>query len=90
MKRAPLRFAQQTKALLETALWTTAQLVRVDLRSRRLLRHTGLLSALVEILRGGSDVYGKQAIQQTAETVLAFVKLDVEGCSMLFDLGIVR
>lgn len=64
--------------------------MRVDLRSRRLLRHTGLLSALVEILRAGCDVYGEQAIQQTAEIVLAFVKLDVEGCSMLFDLGIVR
>ena len=89
-KQAPPHDAQHARALLETALWTTAQLVRTDLRSRRLVRHTGLLQVLVEVLRAGSGIYGEQTIQQTAEIVLAFVKSDVEGCSMLFDLGVVR
>ena len=89
-KHAPQEHVQQARDLLDTALWTTAQLVRTDLRSRRLLRHTGLLRALDELLRAGQGVYGDNAIQQAAEIVLAFVKTDVEGCSMLFDLGIVR
>ena len=75
---------------MDTALWTAAQLVRGDLRSRRLLRQAGLLQALVEIMRAGDIVYGEHAIQLAAETVLAFVKTDVEACSMLFDYGIVR
>ena len=90
VKHAPQHLSQQARATLETALWATAQLARTDLRSRRLLRHTGLLRALDEVLRAGQGIYGDQAIQQTVEIVLAFVKTDVEGCSMLFDLGIVR